>query len=527
MKTVNDWIHKAKTWWSASSFSRLLNGPHRKKVLIGLGIASVAVIGFFVYNALQPARGFTQGPYQTEEAQIGTLQDTISATGSVEAGQMAALSWRTTGIVEEVLVSEGDEVSRGDTLAGLQLDSVPDSIISAQAELVNAKQSLQEFYDSFDGVALAQAKQALAEAQQEYEDTLYDYNSLITPANDLTVDDAYANVILAELDMREALQEYKKYNDKPDYNINRIRTLQHYYDLKLVYDSAVRTYNSLTGTGTDTQVSVAQANVDVAEQAWIDAQEEYDRLLAGPTAEQIAAAEANVAAAQVKLDQRLIEAPFDGIVTLALPRTGNYVDEGELAFEIQNPSSFFMEVQVNEMDINKIEVGQSAVVTLDADPDNAYEATVTKVGSIGDNSSGVVNFTLLVEILEPDDNLKSGMTAVVEIATSSSAQALLVPNQAIRLENGQQVVYVLTNGTLQPIEITIGNSSATHSEVLEGDIQPGDLIVLNPPTTVTEGEDSGFPGGGFPGGGGGFPGGGGGGFPDGGGPPPQGGGLGG
>jgi multidrug efflux pump subunit AcrA (membrane-fusion protein) len=117
-----------------------------------------------------------------------------------------------------------------------------------------------------------------------------------------------------------------------------------------------------------------------------------------------------------------------------------------------------------------------------------------------------VTFSVIVEILEPDDQIKSGMTAVVEIETSTEEEALLIPNQAVRLENGQQVVYVLgQNNSLQPVEVTIGASSSTHSEVLEGDIQGGDLIVLNPPTTVNlpEGGAFFFGGGAGPGGGGG------------------------
>lgn len=499
-ETIQAMIQKIKAWWPNTWLAKRLNGPKRRQTLLLMGGAALlAVVALAASFFLRPQSNFptrSNGEYQTEAAQIGTLNDTVSASGSVEAGQQATLNWRTTGIVEEVLVTEGDQVSRGDTLATLQLDSVPDTIISAQSELESAKQALQDFYDSFSGVNLAEAKQTLAEAQQDYEDALYTYNSSITPANDLAIENAYADVILAEGDMREALQDYKKYNDKPDYNINRINTFQHYYDLKLVYDAAVRTYNSLSGTGTDTQIAVTQAGVDVAEAAWIAAQEEYDRMLAGPTDEEIAAEEANVAAVEAKLNQRLVEAPFDGLVTLALPREGNYVDEGAKAFEMQNPSSFLMEVQVNEMDINKIEVGQSATVTLDALPEKAYKAVVSKVGSIGDNSSGVVNFTVLVEISEPDEDLKAGMTAVVEVATSSDQQALLIPNQAIRLEEGQMVVYVMSNGNIEAVPVTLGNSSTEYSELLEGEIQPGDLIVLNPPTAEVENNGSFFPGGG-------------------------------
>ncbi len=491
-------MDKVKSFWANSALAKALKGPNRKKILWAGGIVLVLLVAAllvsrFIGNRRARLQTTGTGAYQTEAASVGTLTDTVSATGSVEAGQLAALNWKTSGIVESVEVSEGQQVSRGDVLGTLELDSVPDTIISAQGELEQAKKDLQDFYDSFTGVALANAEKALAEAEQTYEDDLYAYNSLISTANDLAIQNAYGDIVLAEEPMRDALREYKKFNEKPPENLNRIRTFEAYYDAKQVYDAAVRTYNSLTGTGTDTQVAVARANVDVSEAAWTAAQAEYDRLLAGPTDDEIAAAQANVAAAQAKLNQQLIEAPFDGVVTLALPRVGNYVNSDQKAFEIQNPTSYYMEVLVNEMDINKIQVGQQATVTLDAVANKTYAAQVTKVGSIGDNSSGVVNFTVLVEISQPDDSIKSGMTAVVDIETSSGQESLLIPNQAVRLTDGQQVVYILeSDGSVQSVPVTLGQSSTTYSEVVQGDIQPGDLIVLNPPTTTVQNNGGGF-----------------------------------
>lgn len=482
-------LQKIKTTWQNSRLASALKGPNRKKILLFGGIAlAVLLVGLFAYNAVSNrASGFPNaqitGSFQMEPISMGVLADTVSATGTIEAGQLALLNWQTTGIVEDVNVTEGQEVKRGDTLATLQLNSVPEEVISAQAELLRAKQGLEDFYASFEGVALAEAQKAVADAQDAYEDALYTYNSLITPANDLALENAYADIILAELDMREALREYKKFNDKPDYNLNRIHTLQQYYDYKSVYDAAVRTYNSLSGTGTDTQILVAQANVDVAEQAFLAAQAEYERLSAGPTDDEIAAAEAEVAAAEAVLNRRLIEAPFDGIVTLAKPQEGDYVEADEAAFELQNPSTYFVEIEVNELDINQIAVGQTANVVLDAMTDVTYPAEVVKVGSIGDDSSGVVTFSVIVQITEPDAQIKSGMTAVVEIETSTGQESLLIPNQAVRLEDGQQIVYIMgPNDTLLPVEVTIGASSSTYSQVIEGNLQEGDLIVLNPPT---------------------------------------------
>jgi HlyD family secretion protein len=86
-----------------------------------------------------------------------------------------------------------------------------------------------------------------------------------------------------------------------------------------------------------------------------------------------------------------------------------------------------------------------------------------------------------VQIAEPDEKIKSGMTAVVSIEVGSGEEALLVPNEAVQYLDGQQIVYVLNNGVLMPVPVTIGGSSSTQSSVLDSDLQIGDLVVVNPP----------------------------------------------
>jgi HlyD family secretion protein len=76
------------------------------------------------------------------------------------------------------------------------------------------------------------------------------------------------------------------------------------------------------------------------------------------------------------------------------------------------------------------------------------------------------------------------MTSAVNIVIEQLDDVLLVPNRAVRVADNQYVVYVLSdNGELDVLEITLGASSDLHSQVLEGDLGVGDLIVLNPPAT--------------------------------------------
>jgi multidrug efflux pump subunit AcrA (membrane-fusion protein) len=79
------------------------------------------------------------------------------------------------------------------------------------------------------------------------------------------------------------------------------------------------------------------------------------------------------------------------------------------------------------------------------------------------------------------------MTVAVNIVTKQIKDQLLVPNRAVRSANGQRVVYILKNGQIQPVNVSLGASSDSQSVVTGGQLKEGDLIVLNPPATFGPG----------------------------------------
>jgi HlyD family secretion protein len=85
-----------------------------------------------------------------------------------------------------------------------------------------------------------------------------------------------------------------------------------------------------------------------------------------------------------------------------------------------------------------------------------------------------------VELLDADPMVKPGMTAAVTVTVREVEDALIVPNRAVRVLNGQRVVYLLVNNRPVAVEVRLGTSTDFYSEVLEGDLAAGDLLVLNP-----------------------------------------------
>jgi len=274
-------------------------------------------------------------------------------------------------------------------------------------------------------------------------------------------------VMKERLDLaREAFEPYK-YKSSSDPNRQDLRGKLE--EAQSDYNSAVRRLEI------EYELAVAEANL---EQALRD----FEKFQSGPSQQEIDAAEARIAAAEATLEQVYIQAPFNGTITVSKPKVGDQVAVNMEAFRLDDLSRLLLDVQVSEVDINRIEVGQDVIFSFDAILGKEYKGKVVEVAPVGTSDQGIVDFTVTVEITNPDEKVKPGMTAAVNIVVSELSDILLVPNRAVRIKDGQRVVYVLRNDETVAVEITLGASSDTMSEVLEGELEIGDLIVLNPPT---------------------------------------------
>jgi HlyD family secretion protein len=111
---------------------------------------------------------------------------------------------------------------------------------------------------------------------------------------------------------------------------------------------------------------------------------------------------------------------------------------------------------------------------------------VVEVAQAASVVAGVVNFDVTVELTDADEQVKPGMTGAVTITVKQLEDVLLVPNRAVRLQEGKRYVFVLRGGQMERVEITLGASSDSVSEVVAGDLAEGDIIILNPPTEIVQ-----------------------------------------
>jgi HlyD family secretion protein len=231
------------------------------------------------------------------------------------------------------------------------------------------------------------------------------------------------------------------------------------------------------------EVSLSDADVALTKAQLEDALREWNRLKDGPDPSDIAAAEARVASAQATLDMAKLTSPFNGTVTEIDSLVGDLVNAGTVTFRIDNINQLLVDVNLQEADINSVKPGQTAVLTFDAIPNKEYTAKVTEVARVGNTMNGVVNFKVTLQLLNADEQVLPGMTAAVNITVSQLENILTVPNRSVRLVNGQQTIYVLRAGVPVAVNIQIGATSDTVSELLSGDVKEGEQIILNPPSS--------------------------------------------
>lgn len=394
----------------------------------------VVIASAFVFVRRSNADTTTQ--FQTTTIGRGNLTATIGATGTVRARQTAVLIWQAAGTVDTVNVRVGDNIPADFVMAYLEKGSLPQSVIMAEADLASAQKALDDLMDS--DTAQAEAVIALRDAQEVYDKAAnwrLELNGKIH----------MKKIVYKQIGPRKYpfLKEYRGYADKE------------------------------TIKKADEDLALAKAKLD-------DARREYDRLEDGNMLD-IAAAQARVDAAQATLDLARMISPFAGTVTESYPLPGDQVAAGATAFRLDNLSSLLVDVKVSEVDINSVSIGQPVMLTFDAILGKVYHGEVVEATQAGTADEGVVNFTVTVELTDADSLVKPGMTAAVNIVVEEIQDVLLVQNRAVRLVDGERVVYVLENGQPVKKEIRLGSSSETMSVVADGDIAEGDVIILNPP----------------------------------------------
>ncbi|HPC06601.1 MAG TPA: hypothetical protein PLI60_07760, partial [Anaerolineaceae bacterium] len=180
----------------------------KKRTLLIIGAVIVVIIAIVIITTLR-ARDQVSSTFETTPVTRGNLTAIVGATGAVHSRQSAILVWQTNGQVGDVRVKIDDTVNSGQVLADLLPSSVSQSIILAEADLISARQALEDLTTS--NLASAAAYQNMVLAQDAVDDAREKLESKqYARASQETVDIARANLVIAEDAVTRAEEAYDK-----------------------------------------------------------------------------------------------------------------------------------------------------------------------------------------------------------------------------------------------------------------------------------------------------------------------------
>jgi HlyD family secretion protein len=375
-----------------------------KKIVIGVVVAVVVVAGgawvYTNYLAPQPQPEIPEEPQEQ-------ATEVVSATGVVVPSRWATLSFGMGGAVEEVLVDEGAEVQEGQLLVQLENADLELAVAQAEAALATAQASLAQVKASPRPEELAVRRAALAAAQARLA-------KLRSGATKEEVTAARGAMRTAELALQQAQAAYDEVSWMEE--IKEMPQALALQQATVEYEIAKAQYEALVGGASAEDIAAAQAEVDGAEAS-------LSLLSAGPRAEDIAVAEAQVAQADVglsqatlALDKAALAAPFAGSIGAVLVRDGEMVSAGAPAIVLGDTGEFIIETtDLNEVDLYLLRVGQTVELTFDALPERNMKGVVAKIAPMASLEQGGTNYKVTIELEEQDPDLRWGMTAFVDI----------------------------------------------------------------------------------------------------------------
>ncbi|MGG5253548.1 efflux RND transporter periplasmic adaptor subunit [Neobacillus sp. SM06] len=178
-----------------------------------------------------------------------------------------------------------------------------------------------------------------------------------------------------------------------------------------------------------------------------------------------------------------ITAPADGVITTITVSAGERVTAGQVVAHLTNYSDLKAVVQIDELDIPKIQLNQTATLKVNAYPDQSYTGKVTAIANEGTTTNGVSTFDVTIG-LDQSQNLKVGMSTEASILTASKDNALYIPLEAVHTANNQKFVLLASAGTTEQTGamqqrkiIKTGLANEDYVEITEG-LTEGETVRL-------------------------------------------------
>ena len=478
-------------------------GRH-KKLLIALAILVVLAGGLAVWKlrARPAAAGQTIEYVRTVTLSRGSLDDVVSATGTVESADVSTVTTELKYTVQEVLVAVGDSVQEGDVICKLDTSELENQIEKLKESLADQTAQLQKQYDQ--AVASRdEAKYALDEAytsqsraqssynsaksaydsivneiaayQSAYDTALAEYQALLkesepgqlpSASSDPASQPQDGTAVTQEESLADKISAAKAKLDAAEAELNTMKSGLGYTAAQQAYTSAEQSLNSA-----NTAYSQAQKTYDSAQDAVNTAAE---NLADGGESDELEQLYGQV-------ENCTLRAKTAGKVTSLDATVGSL--PGTTVATIQDTGSLKISINIPEYDIESVSVGLPVRITTDV-TDETFTGTVSQISPTatgGGSSSSQFAAEVLVD--GSPEALRIGTNASVEIILSSTEDVFTVPLDAIgQDESGQDVVYLQTgtdeagDPTFEPVPVTVGATNDYYAEVSGEDLTEGAVV---------------------------------------------------
>ena len=522
-----------------------------KFILVALAITGLIFLSF---GCTRNASATATPKPQITTVQRGNISIAVTGTGNLAYSNTEKLAFDMAGYVEEILVSEGDTVEKGQDLAKLNTSDWEDQIKALTKALTSAQRAL---VDKESALATAQrqvaAKQlAVNQAQINLQTAEYNLGQISkVKSAQSAVDSAEATLELAK---------NKRSLDESSVDLGYIRDLQAELD-----EARANLQMVLNRTSTNISTSVAldiaqkQLAVEQNKRSLEDAQVAVETALTAVKNAELDFKDAQQTVNDTRADLEesqslspIIKAPFAGFITKVNVVGGDEVFKGTVAVQIADPEKIEAKILVTENDVFSVILGSEAAVAVDALSGLSYPAKITRIAPTATVTQGVVNYSVVVELtsLQPvmpvrkspntasavpgkatpanppsgalppsgtpqvgqpavaapatgipgrtnsqNMSLKDGLSATVTIPIEQKENVLLIPSRAITRQGQTATVQVMAGTLTETRTVKTGLSDSSSIEVTEG-LKEGEQVLVKAATTSTT--QGGFRPGGFP-----------------------------
>ena len=414
----------------------------KKGVILVIVLAILWFAGTRIFGQKSPT-----SQYQTATAQRGSIVSTVSESGNVNASSQTQVTSPSNGLVQQVFVKNGDQVTAGEKLFTVKSTATPQEKASAYASYENALASYNSATQTKQVLVatLEKDRQAILNAQDAVN---YQINN--PGANNPTTKQSYNQL---EID-----------------SINSTLT------------NARETFSADQTKYNQEDTAIAAANAALNSQS-LSYQATQNATVTAP----ISGTVANISVQPGDAVSASTVTTTSNSTSFGSSSSSSSTNGGSSVLSIGNYNQLSILAQVNEIDIPKVKVGQEATVTLDAFPNETFVGKVASVDSVGTITSGVVTYNVYINLISPPSSIKSGMSASVAIQTARADNVITVPSSAVQTSSGASYVRVLKNGQVSTVPVTTGISDDTNTEITSG-INEGDVVVTG--TNATGGSSS-------------------------------------